>query len=209
MRYEAKQSLQFITATYIISFVIAGVFWVSNQKLQSSSGIVVSLLYMFIPMIVAMLLQKSYGESLKELGISFKINRWFIIGWLFPIVLGFSAFGISLLFPSISFSPEMAGMFDRYKDVLTPEQFQQMQQRIESFPVHPIWIALIQGLIAGVTINAVAGFGEEYGWRGFLQSKLHFLGFWKSSYLIGIIWGFWHAPLILQGHNYPDRKSVV
>ena len=31
------------------------------------------------------------------------------------------------------------------------------------------------------------------------------MGFWKSSALIGIIWGVWHAPIILQGHNYPQH----
>ncbi|MFH1484694.1 MAG: CPBP family intramembrane glutamic endopeptidase, partial [Chloroflexota bacterium] len=66
----------------------------------------------------------------------------------------------------------------------------------------------IQGLVAGVTINAVAGFGEELGWRGFLQKELGFLGFWKSSAVIGVIWGVWHAPIILQGHNYPQHPQV-
>lgn len=60
-------------------------------------------------------------------------------------------------------------------------------------------------MIAGITINAVAAFGEELGWRGFLQKELGYMGFWKSSAIIGIIWGFWHAPLILQGHNYPQH----
>ena len=25
----------------------------------------------------------------------------------------------------------------------------------------------------------------------------------SAALLIGVIWGFWHAPLILNGHNYP------
>jgi membrane protease YdiL (CAAX protease family) len=99
----------------------------------------------------------------------------------------------------------MAGFFERFRSVLPPEQFQQMQSQMTMFPVHPIWITLLQGLIAGITINAVAGFGEELGWRGFLQNELGYLGFWKSSALIGAIWGIWHAPIILQGHNYPQH----
>lgn len=31
------------------------------------------------------------------------------------------------------------------------------------------------------------------------------MGFWKSSAIIGVIWGVWHAPLILQGLNYPQH----
>ena len=38
-----------------------------------------------------------------------------------------------------------------------------------------------------------------------LQRELAELGLWKSSWVIGVIWGFWHAPLILQGHNYPQH----
>jgi len=80
-----------------------------------------------------------------------------------------------------------------------------MKSQAAAFPVHPIWIGLIQGLFAGITINAVAGFGEELGWRGFLQRELGYIGFWRSSAIIGVIWGVWHAPLIIQGHNYPQH----
>jgi len=71
-------------------------------------------------------------------------------------------------------------------------------------PFHPVWMSLISGLIAGLTINAVAGFGEELGWRGFLIQQFRNMSFMKASLLTGIIWGFWHAPLILMGHNYPQ-----
>ncbi len=68
-----------------------------------------------------------------------------------------------------------------------------------------IFVGLIQGLFAGITINAVAGFGEELGWRGFLQKEFGYTGFWKSSAIIGLIWGIWHAPIIIQGPNYPQH----
>jgi membrane protease YdiL (CAAX protease family) len=102
----------------------------------------------------------------------------------------------------------MAGMFERFKDMLTPEQLEQMKSQINTLPVHPFWLTLVQGLIAGLTINAVAAFGEELGWRGLLQRELGPLGFWPSSLLIGLIWGIWHAPLILQGHNYPQHPQL-
>jgi membrane protease YdiL (CAAX protease family) len=76
------------------------------------------------------------------------------------------------------------------------------------FPIHPFWLGLVQGLIAGISVNALAGFGEELGWRGLLQRELGFIGFWKSSILIGAIWGIWHAPLILKGHNYPQHPVI-
>ena len=34
------------------------------------------------------------------------------------------------------------------------------------------------------------------------------MGFWKSSALIGLIWGLWYAPLILLGLNYPQHPEL-
>ena len=170
-------------------------------------SLIIATAYMFIPMVVAIIVQKYIlGEPLKgPLGISFKLNRWFLVAWLLPVMIAFATLGVSLIFPGIEYSPEMAGIFERFESVLTPEQLQQMKTQADSFPVHPFWIGLLQGLVAGITINAVAAFGEELGWRGFLQKELGYLGFWKSSFFIGLIWGVWHFPIILQGHNYPEH----
>lgn len=83
-----------------------------------------------------------------------------------------------------------------------------MREQAASSSIHPFWLALIAGLVAGVTVNAVAGFGEELGWRGLLLHEWQNMGFWKSSALIGFVWGIWHAPLILQGHNYPQHPVI-
>lgn len=58
-------------------------------------------------------------------------------------------------------------------------------------------------LVVGPTINGIFGFGEEFGWRGYLLPKLMPLGKPKAYTLLGVIWGLWHAPLILVGFNYP------
>ncbi len=52
-------------------------------------------------------------------------------------------------------------------------------------------------------INSVFGFGEELGWRGYLLPKLMPLGRTRAYVLTGVIWGLWHAPIILVGFNYP------
>jgi hypothetical protein len=64
-------------------------------------------------------------------------------------------------------------------------------------------IAFVASLFASPWINSLAGFGEEWGWRGFLLPRLLPLGKWKAYLLVGIIWGLWHAPLVVVGFNYP------
>jgi membrane protease YdiL (CAAX protease family) len=39
-----------------------------------------------------------------------------------------------------------------------------------------------------VVLIGLFGFGEEFGWRGYLLPKLMPLGRWKAYVLVGIIW---------------------
>jgi hypothetical protein len=61
---------------------------------------------------------------------------------------------------------------------------------------------LVSSLVAPF-INSLFGLGEEIGWRGFLLPRLLPLGKPRAYGLLGIIWGLWHAPLIIVGFNYP------
>jgi len=46
-------------------------------------------------------------------------------------------------------------------------------------------------------------FGEEFGWRGYLGPKLTELMSKPAAIITGgIIWGLWHAPLTVSGHNF-------
>jgi len=200
----------FIGLTYLLSYLLVILYFALGGKWIMPGSLIVATTYMFIPMLVAIIVQKTmYKESIKKpLGISFKLNRWFLVAWFLPVIISFATLGVSLLFPGVEYSPEMAGIFERFESVLSPEQLEQMKAQAAAFPLHPFWIGLLQGLVAGITINAVAGFGEELGWRGFLQKELAHLGFWKSSIIIGLVWGIWHAPIILQGHNYPQHPQL-
>ena len=64
-------------------------------------------------------------------------------------------------------------------------------------------VLFLVSVIVGPTINGVFGFGEEYGWRGYLLPKLMPLGRVRAYLLVGAVWGLWHAPLIMMGFNYP------
>lgn len=56
--------------------------------------------------------------------------------------------------------------------------------------------------VAAATVNAVAAFGEEIGWRGFLVPALRRYGTWPALLISGAVWGLWHAPIILLGYNF-------
>jgi uncharacterized protein len=72
-------------------------------------------------------------------------------------------------------------------------------------PLHAVLALQPVNIVIGGVLNVVLGaFGEEWGWRGWLLPKLRPLGAWPAVVLVGLLWGIWHAPLILLGHNYPE-----
>lgn len=119
-------------------------------------------------------------------------------------MIALASLGVSVLFPGVSFSWGMEDLYAKIGNNLSPEQIAVMKQQAAALPLHPFFLSLIQALIAGITINAFFGFGEELGWRGLLQQETARLGFWRSAFLIGLVWGVWHAPIIIQGYNYPQ-----
>lgn len=61
----------------------------------------------------------------------------------------------------------------------------------------------VQTVLLAPILAIVISFGEEYGWRGYLQNELFKWGRARGVLLLGVIWGAWHWPLILMGYNYP------
>ncbi|HHY89203.1 MAG TPA: CPBP family intramembrane metalloprotease [Chloroflexi bacterium] len=69
-------------------------------------------------------------------------------------------------------------------------------------------LLVVQGALLGPFLGLLLAFGEEYGWRGFLQSELIKFGRRRGILLLGVIWGAWHWPLIWMGYNYPGEPVL-
>lgn len=80
----------------------------------------------------------------------------------------------------------------------------QMEEEISADQVKQIMgMQTVTGFLLSPFMNIVYCFGEEWGWRGYLLPKLmnRFKVTW-AVLLNGVIWGLWHIPLIVMGHNY-------
>ena len=71
-----------------------------------------------------------------------------------------------------------------------------------------MFLIALNTVIIGPFLGLIISFGEEYGWRGFLQTELIRLGRIRGVLLLGIIWGIWHWPVIWMGHNYPGQPVL-
>ncbi len=78
----------------------------------------------------------------------------------------------------------------------------------------PLGVLVLIQTVAALTIapliNCLFTLGEELGWRGFLLPRLIEAGWgqWWALIVSGAVWGLWHAPVILLGHNYPDHPYL-
>jgi membrane protease YdiL (CAAX protease family) len=201
----------FVALTCLISWVVAGAMHFAGIKVGSIQYTVAGALYMLVPAAVAVLLQKyTFKEAVKTpFQISFKLNRWFAVALFTPVLITFLSLGIGLLLPGIEFSRTGEGIIERYSASMTAEQLDLMREQITAIsPAVMVLITLGQGILAACTINALFAFGEELGWRGYMQHYLKGKSLIKASLIIGTVWGVWHFPLILMGHNYPTHPAT-
>ena len=205
---KMNRTALFLVLTFAISFSAAGLFlllgWRAEDRLAYT---ILGAIYMFIPALCVLIVEKwiHHDKIRQRLWISFRINKWFFVAWLVMPLVSLGTILTSLIFKGVSYNPEMTGMIERFGIIMTPEQLEEMRVSLESMPIPPLLLILLQGLIAGITINALVAFGEELGWRGFLVYQFREMNLLKAAVVIGVIWGFWHTPLILMGHNYPQH----
>lgn len=58
-------------------------------------------------------------------------------------------------------------------------------------------------IFAAAPLMAFNTFGEEFGWRGYMNQKMEpLIGTTGTVIVGGIIWGVWHAELTVVGHNF-------
>jgi membrane protease YdiL (CAAX protease family) len=121
-------------------------------------------------------------------------KRFYVWAWLLPIGLTIIGGLLTLLFGiaklDLNFTMIREAMASAAGGDVVPAEAVVAIQVLLAFTLAPF-------------INVLFALGEELGWRGFLLPQLLHLGQWKAILISGVIWGVWHAPAIMQGHNYP------
>ena len=201
---KVKKGVLFTAIAYVGVWLLVGAYWLCGQTTESPLWIVIATLCMMMPLIATVILQRIENEPLlRGLYIRWKPNRWWFVAWLLPALLTTATVGISCLLPGMHFtteSPLMTELLDKINAALPSGK-----------TISPTIFLLAQvanGFIAGITINALFAFGEEIGWRGYLLKLFTGQRFLPTAIIIGAIWGLWHMPLILMGHNFPDHPVI-
>ena len=159
---------------------------------------------MFAPAIAAALTRLITKEGFKDAWIkprAFKKTwRYYVLAWFGPLVLVLAGAALYFLINPADFDPSMS-----YVIQATREQAEAMgvEMSVDDETIRLTQIASLATLVIAPAINAVTCFGEEWGWRGYLLPHLlERFSIIPTLLISGIIWGIWHAPITLIGHNY-------
>ena len=170
---------------------------------------------MFGPALAALLTRLLRREGFADAGLRLVAKDRKGAGWMYlaaylvPPLLIFASLGFVLL------TTYQHWDLAHNMQVLGNELLQQIKQLGGKAPQHMsgnqlALISLLEQTAAaftlGIMINMIFTFGEEFGWRGYLLPRLAPLGGIPAAIIVGLIWGFWHAPLIvLDDYNYPGH----
>lgn len=162
--------------------------------------VLLPVLLMFTPAIAALIVtftMKRPGKNrLRDLGI------WPLQPWKRTVGVTLAAFvGMWLLLLALPFLTAAVGLVK-----LDLQDYSMAARMIPpGTPMDPALLAWMQILAAplnALIVILIPALGEEIGWRGWLLPRLRPLGVWPALILSGAIWGVWHAPITLLGHNY-------
>ena len=180
-----KRTLIYLCFSFIppfaAAFIYVGFFGWTTENMYYQVLATFSMLCPAIANVLTRIVTKEgFENSLFKMKIKGNI-RYLALAFLMPVVYStVSAFAAAaFMMPSDAFG-EIFQNFDFWE--------------FSSMIIYILSVSLVVSLF---------GFGEEFGWRGYLTPKLEQLMPFPAAILVsGIIWGLWHAPIIVCGHNF-------
>jgi membrane protease YdiL (CAAX protease family) len=197
----------------ILAFALSWGIWIGLRAL-GVSFIVRTSIGMFGPAIAATFVRLIRREGFSDAGLRLVARgrrgaaRMYLAAYLAPPILIAASIALVLLvgYQHWAFSDFLHALARQITSLTRqgrtlPPGYNADQLAFASF--------LTQSILAftlAIPFNMIFTFGEEFGWRGYLLPRLAPLGGIPAAIITGIIWGLWHAPLIVQdSYNYPGH----
>ncbi|PPG36377.1 CPBP family intramembrane metalloprotease domain-containing protein [Pseudoclavibacter sp. RFBG4] len=202
----------FLALAFGLSWLIALPLWLGDG-LANPWFPVISIAMMLTPAIAALVtvfaLERP-ARPWRTLGLvplkpAGRLIAYLALAVIVPVALIFAALPIGALFGV--YSMDLVN-FSGFQAMLDEQLAAEGVGNLE-LPLPIVVLVLLQlvSIPVGAFLNLIPALGEELGWRGWLLPKLLRLGTVPALLISGVIWGLWHAPLILLGYNYADAPG--
>lgn len=203
-----KRIILYLAFTFILTFAVE-IFVIMPmagdmdiEKAYMAQSLVAGV--MFIPslgVLFTRLITKE-GFQIKNLMLTFHLKgnlKYYGLAWFgVALLIAFGAVLYFIIFPK-QFDPELSYARAMFEAQSGAGSLELSGEQIKMVAL----VQILTGVLLAPFANFLNCFGEEWGWRGYLLPKLlkRFRAV-PALLLEGVIWGLWHTPLIIMGHNY-------
>ena len=208
---DVRGAVWFVGIAIVPSWLISVPLFVTGEGLSWAGAPYALTAMMFMPAIAALVVNKWISPAPKPLratGLanSGGIKKWWryaLLAWFGPpfammlaLVVGYMLGVYHADWTGFSGLAERSGT----EVVGQPDP--------QAMPMTLVLMQIGQVLLLG-WVQTVPALGEELGWRGYLTKALLPLGQPGTFLTTGVLWGLWHAPILILGYNYPTVPIVV
>lgn len=211
-RVLTPRVLMFLGLACVPSWIVAGVFAASGAHWDSMGGRAVAMTYGMAPAAAALLVRGLIYRDLSaaDFGLSLRLNRWLLLGWLLPVLLVGTALAVSAGLPGARLALTPTDFWDYYRARVPASELSRLNADAAAQLAtgsHPALRVLLSGLVGGIFPASILALGQELGWRGFLHHELRGLGL-RRPFIVAALWALWYAPLGFVGFTFPDAAVV-
>ena len=196
-KVHAKGVLSYLILTYGLTLTLVFLIYSTGGVYGFSALGVYGI--MLIPAFSAFIVRKFITkEGFRGSGLCIGWKRYYIIAYTLPILIVTATYVLSIIIGYGKVYISESELIEHLKELTK-------QGGVTTIPKPPMglsyseWFLLLSvaSITALVPLAWVFGFGEEFGWRGYLLPKLMSLGKWKALIMTGFLWWLWHTPLTL------------
>ena len=198
----------------VLAFGISWAIWLGLRALGVPFTLRVSI-GMFGPALAALLVRLLLREGFSDAGLRLVGRgrtgavRMYLAAYLIPPILIAAGIGLALVtgIQHWAFAENLQASARAIIDTLARSgQRLPPGYNAQQLALLNVLISTVLAFTLGILFNMIFTFGEEFGWRGYLLPRLSPLGGIYAAIITGVIWGLWHAPVIvLDGYNYPGH----
>ena len=173
---------------FALAYLFTWIFWIPAVFIQGNTGTLLMMLGLIAPAVVSTLFVVFSGSDALKKDLRQKIAGFYKVKWtnvLLAIVVFAAIIACSILL-SLAFGQPLS-QFSLTEDF--------------SFTGVGIGSALLTILVASII--------EEVGWKGYCEDSIgNYMNWFWESMLFGVLWSFWHFPLIFIQGTYQAGLMV-
>lgn len=197
----------YLAIAFGLSWIVALPLWLSGEGLEHPAFGTISLCMMLTPTVAALVTvfaierpdHPAESLGLVPLRPAGRFLGFLGLGLAVPVTLVFAALIVG---SALGVYPADFATFSAFRDLLALQSGGQ-----PALPIGTLVALQFVNVVLGSILNLLPALGEELGWRGWLLPHLLRFGTIPALLISGVIWGLWHAPLILLGYNYPTAPG--